>query len=113
MNLGLVERLVNAVLYEGYILYPYRPSAVKNQQRFNFGALCPESYSRAQRGTEAWSLQTECLVVGGPRTTIDVKGRFLHLRSREVGKLTTPLDELPEDAEPDFHMVESLEVGDQ
>ena len=85
MNLRLVERLVNAVLYEGYILYPYRPSAVKNQQRFNFGALCPESYSRAQRGTEAWSMQTECLVTGGPRTAIAVKGRFLHLLAREVG----------------------------
>src|SRR2546423_5940612 len=85
MNLRLVERLVNAVLSEGYILYPYRPSAVKNQQRFNFGALCPESYSRAQRGTEAWSMQTECLVTGGPRTAIAVKGRFLHLLAREVG----------------------------
>ncbi|MFL6278308.1 MAG: hypothetical protein ACJ74G_24245 [Blastocatellia bacterium] len=113
MNLRLVERLVNAVLYEGYILYPYRPSAVKNQQRFNFGALCPESYSHAQRGTEAWSMQTECLVMGGPHTTIDVKGRFLHLLAREVGKLTTPVVELSEGAEPDFHLVESLEVGDQ
>jgi hypothetical protein len=113
MNLRLVERLVNAVLYEGYILYPYRPSAVKNRQRFNFGALCPESYCDAQRGTEAWSMQTECLVMGGPRTAISVSGRFLHLLAREVGKLTTPLVELREGAEPDFHTVESLEVGGQ
>jgi hypothetical protein len=48
MNLSLVEKIANAVLYEGYILYPYRPSAVKNQQRWNFGALCPRSYSQAQ-----------------------------------------------------------------
>src|ERR1044072_6108466 len=84
MNLGLVERLVNAVLYEGYILYPYRPSAVKNQQRWNFGALCPESYSRAQGGTEAWTMQTECLAEGGGATALDVKVRFLHLSEREV-----------------------------
>jgi hydrogenase maturation protease len=84
MNLGLVEKIADAVLYEGYILYPYRPSAVKNQQRWNFGALCPESYSRAQGGTEAWTMQTECLATGGGATALDVKVRFLHLSEREV-----------------------------
>ncbi len=83
-NLGLVERIADAVLYEGYILYPYRPSAVKNQQRWNFGALCPESYSHAQGGTEAWTMQTECLVTGSDRATLNLKVRFLHLSSREV-----------------------------
>ncbi|MEN3331011.1 MAG: hypothetical protein V7641_376 [Blastocatellia bacterium] len=113
MNLRLVERLVNAVLYEGYILYPYRPSAVKNRQRFNFGALCPESYSVAQQGTEAWSMQTECLVRGGRRATIEVKARFLHLLAREVAELATPLVELREGDEPDYHPVEKLEIGDR
>ena len=36
MNAALVDGIVKAVLYEGYMLYPYRPSAVKNRQRFNF-----------------------------------------------------------------------------
>ncbi|HEV7893070.1 MAG TPA: hypothetical protein VGP08_20815 [Pyrinomonadaceae bacterium] len=85
MNLDLVEKIADAVLYEGYILYPYRPSSVKNQQRWNFGALCPESYSLAQGGTEAWTMQTECLVEGGERAALDVKVRFLHLLTREVG----------------------------
>lgn len=84
MNLGLVEKIADAVLYEGYILYPYRPSAVKNQQRWNFGALCPEPYSRAQGGTEAWTMQTECLCVCGDAAALDVKVRFLHLSEREV-----------------------------
>ena len=84
MNLGLVEKIADAVLYEGYILYPYRPSAVKNQQRWNFGALCPEGYSRAQGGTEAWTMQTQCLATGGAATALDVKVRFLHLSEREV-----------------------------
>ena len=84
MNLGLVEKIADAVLYEGYILYPYRPSAVKNQQRWNFGALCPEPYSRAQGGTEAWTMQTECLCEGDDATALDVKVRFLHLSEREV-----------------------------
>jgi hypothetical protein len=84
MNLGLVEKIADAVLYEGYILYPYRPSAVKNRQRWNFGALCPAAYSRAQGGTEAWTMQTECLAKGGGATALDVKVRFLHLSEREV-----------------------------
>jgi hypothetical protein len=84
MNLKLVEKIADAVLYEGYILYPYRASAVKNRQRFNFGALMPESYSIAQRGTANWSMQTECLVLGDADTMIEVKARFLHLLMREV-----------------------------
>jgi hypothetical protein len=87
MNLSLVEKIADAVLYEGYILYPYRPSAVKNQQRWNFGALCPESYSIAQGGTEAWTMQTQCLVQGSGNTALDVKVRFLHLLTREVCEL--------------------------
>lgn len=86
MNLGLVEKIADAVLYEGYILYPYRPSSVKNQQRWNFGALCPEAYSVAQNGTESWTMQTECLLQQTPRTNLEVKVRFLHLLTREVGR---------------------------
>lgn len=84
MNSTLVEKIADAVLYEGYILYPYRPSAVKNQQRWNFGALCPESYSLAQRGTESWTMQTECLIQTNAVTSIDLKVRFLQLLTREV-----------------------------
>ena len=113
MNLELVEKIADAVLYEGYMLYPYRASSVKNRQRFNWGALAPESYSRAQKGTEAFEMQTECLLQGDERTTFDVKVRFLHLVSREIGELETPLDELPKDAEPKFHFVLTLNVGGQ
>lgn len=113
MNLKLVENIANAVLYEGYMLYPYRASSVKNRQRFNWGALTPESYSRAQNGTEACSMQTECLLKGDENTTVDVKVRFLHLVSREIGKLDAPLDELPTDSKPDFHFVQTLDVGGQ
>lgn len=84
MTESLVEKIADAVLYEGYILYPYRPSAVKNQQRWNFGALCPESYSVAQRGTESWTMQTEGLIQANAATRLEVKVRFLHLLTREV-----------------------------
>ena len=86
MNLNLVEKIADAVLYEGYMLYPYRPSAVKNQQRWNFGALCPESYSLAQGGTESWTMQTECLVKNNAGAKLNVKVRFLHLLTREVAR---------------------------
>jgi hypothetical protein len=87
MNTSLVEKIADAVLYEGYILYPYRPSAVKNQQRWNFGALCPESYSLAQGGTESSTMRTECLMQTNPLTKLDVKARFLHLSTRVVVQL--------------------------
>src|SRR5438105_6980772 len=90
MKRELASRVARAVLYEGYLLYPYRPS-VKNRQRWTFGGLCPQAYSTAQGGTEASSLQTECLVEGGPDTTVAVTVRFLHLVARRVGELAVPL----------------------
>ena len=39
------EQVASAILYEGYILYPYRPSSVKNRQRWNFGVVYPPSSS--------------------------------------------------------------------
>ena len=46
MNFATVEKIANAVLYEGYILYPYRPSSTKNRQRWNFGTLYPQPLLR-------------------------------------------------------------------
>ncbi|MDQ2974431.1 MAG: hypothetical protein M3R69_03350 [Acidobacteriota bacterium] len=109
MNLSLVEKIADAVLYEGYILYPYRPSSVKNQQRWNFGALCPESYSLAQRGTESWTMQTECIIQQTPRTNLEIKVRFLHLLTREVGRRVAdcrlPIDECGHFQVGDSHLV--------
>ena len=53
-----VERIADAVLYEGYLLYPYRSSAVKNRQRWNFGVLYPRAYSQAQGGVEPFQMAT-------------------------------------------------------
>jgi hydrogenase maturation protease len=112
MNRSLVDRIADAVLYEGYILYPYRPS-VKNRQRWTFGGLYPEAYSRAQKGSDAWSNQTECLVHGGPDSTLSATVRFLHLTARQVGAIDPPLAEWPENAEPQFEPVERLRIGDR
>jgi hypothetical protein len=79
------EEVANAVLYEGYILYPYRPSSVKNQQRWNFGVVYPTGSSEG-----AATMETQCLAVvplsGAPRE-LDVKLRFLHLIARTTGQL--------------------------
>jgi hypothetical protein len=82
MNLAAVEKIANAVLYEGYILYPYRPSSTKNRQRWNFGTLYPRDFAEAQRPPESYRLSSECLIAGGPKTRLDMRIRFLQLVQR-------------------------------
>jgi hydrogenase maturation protease len=110
VNLEAAEKIAAAVLYEGYMLYPYRPSSVKNQQRWNFGVLCPRSYCEQQQGSEAWMTQTECLVKMGHSMRLAVKVRFLQLVQRSIGKLRAPGEEKPEDIEQAFDIVDRLEV---
>jgi hypothetical protein len=83
MNRPLVDQIADAVLYEGYLLYPYRPS-VKNRQRWTFGGLYPRAYSDAQAGTDPWMSQTECLVHAGEDPRLSPRVRFLHLQLRRV-----------------------------
>ena len=64
MNAKLLEDIADAVLYEGYMLYPYRPSSVKNRQRWNFGVLYPKPYAELQSGADNWFMNTECLATG-------------------------------------------------
>jgi hypothetical protein len=111
MNLATVEKIAKAVLYEGYMLYPYRPSSVKNQQRWNFGVLCPQSYSDEQKGSEAWTMRTECLVEANSLTTLEIRVRFLQLVARSVGELTKPVSALAPGDVPDFCVVERLALN--
>ncbi|HZZ71821.1 MAG TPA: hypothetical protein VFE24_06180 [Pirellulales bacterium] len=87
MNFAPADQIARAVLYEGYVLYPYRASAIKNRQRFNFGVLSP-------RGSETLDphlkgvFQAECLIAApAPRpapTEIELRVRCLHLRTRQL-----------------------------
>ncbi|WP_145058977.1 hypothetical protein [Lignipirellula cremea] len=100
-HFDLVQRIADAVLYEGYILYPYRASAVKNQQRFNFGVVAPPGQDEASR------MRTECLVVGkAPLLTIRV--RFLQAVAREAFRLVHATD--PADA-PQYAPTPKLEIN--
>jgi hypothetical protein len=75
-----IKEIANAILYEGYLLYPYRHSAIKNRQRWTFGAIYPRAYSEANGDLEPCRMQTECLVVGPDHSAaLDVTVRFLHL----------------------------------
>ncbi len=78
MTSSAVEHIANAILYEGYNLYPYRPSAIKNQHRWMFGVLYPKSYC-AQNRADHWLAHTECLILGNENVHVDVNVRFLQL----------------------------------
>lgn len=122
---GRVEKIAEAVLYEGYMLYPYRASAVKNQQRWNFGVLCPRSYSEEQNGSEAWMMQTQCLLQGGFSAQLGVKVRFLQLVNRSIGRsvgrpvgrpvgsVAQPPRETSADCGVELEIVDKLEVDGQ
>ena len=83
-----VESVVQAVLYEGYMLYPYRPSSVKNRQRWTFGGVYPQAWSQAS-GSDPWLMQSEFLIRGDARTRMDVRPGFLQVIDRIV--LEAPL----------------------
>jgi hydrogenase maturation protease len=83
-----VDAITRTLLYEGYLLYPYRRSAVKNRHRFNFGVLYPEDFGAgglqtnvpgAGPGTDRSFLLTECPLKGSPATRLVVSVRFLQL----------------------------------
>ncbi len=112
MNRATVDRIADAVLYEGYILYPYRPS-VKNRQRWTFGGLYPEAYCRAQAGADASGNQTECLIHGGADATVETVVRFLHRTARVVGAFDSPMTEWPVDGDLSYRPVEALRIGER
>ncbi len=77
MNEALIEKIASAVLYEGYMLYPYRHSSIKNKQRWNFGVVYPRDHSAREGGVEPWQMRTECLVNAADSAEITIKLRFL------------------------------------
>jgi hypothetical protein len=77
------SRVADAVLFEGYLLYPYRASAAKNQVRWQFGVLVPP-FLQAEAGAEPSASQTECLLERWEHATLHVRVRFLQVQAREV-----------------------------
>jgi len=79
MNFADAEKIAAAVLYEGYILYPYRATSTKNVQRWNFGTLYPRDYAEAQHPVECFRLFTECILEASADAKLNVRVRFLQL----------------------------------
>jgi hypothetical protein len=97
-----VAAVADAVLFEGYLLYPYRASAQKNQVRWQWGVLVPQGYGADSGETSA--NRTECLLElprsrgDGAEALVHVRVRYLHLERRTV------LDEAG-------HPLDALDVG--
>ncbi|MER7542371.1 hypothetical protein [Actinomadura sp.] len=86
--------VADAVLYEGYLLYPYRRSSGKNRVRWQFGVLVPPAWARehglddtgvAGSAEAAWQ-RTECLIEARPDTVVHFRVRFLQLQRKGVEK---------------------------
>lgn len=99
--MDVVSKIARTVLYEGYILWPYRRSALKNRGRWTFGGIFPEAYSRARGEDDRWEMRAECLVEGRPEASVKVRIAFLHTVERKVARAgeegLEPVDELEVD----------------
>jgi hypothetical protein len=102
--------VADAVLYEGYLLYPYRRSSPKNRVRWQFGVLAPREWVEAQRpvketvagSVDAWQQRTECLLEAKPCARLWVRLRFLQPQRRSVQVSAT---------DGEFVEVDELELG--
>ena len=100
MTLTAARKVADAILYEGYLLYPYRASSAKNQIRWQFGVLGPAGAAAAGVGEDP-AMSAEVLVQARPGATLEVFLRFLQVQSRTVERWTGE----------DWHQVEELVVG--
>jgi hypothetical protein len=97
-GLGVRERfervrpVADAVLYEGYLLYPYRRSSPKNRIRWQFGVLAPRAWVEADGpvpvgvagSVESWYQQTELLLQAPREATVQVRVRYLQVQRKRV-----------------------------
>jgi hypothetical protein len=99
--LQVARKVADAVLYEGYLLYPYRASSKKNQMRWQFGVLMPRLHATRASDAETWFSQTESLLEPRDRTVVRITFRCLQLQARVVEKAVAS----------GFEPVDSLECG--
>jgi hypothetical protein len=100
MSLELARTVADAVLFEGYLLYPYRATSGKNQVRWQFGVLGPCGAFDAGLGEDP-DMAADCVlgeVAAEGRVTAHL--RFLQLQTRTVERAThdrqrfEPVDQL-------------------
>ncbi|HSE07096.1 MAG TPA: hypothetical protein VLB29_00405 [Nocardioidaceae bacterium] len=105
MSLDQVRAVADAVLYEGYLLYPYRATARKNQARWQFGVLGPPGAAERGAGEEP-EMAVQCLLAAAGDSdnpagySLRIHVRFLQLQVRTVeryddrGERFVPVDVL-------------------
>jgi hypothetical protein len=100
VTLAKILEVADAVLYEGYLLYPYRSTSSKNQSRWQFGVLGPPGAARDGLGEEA-EMHCECLIRPDGDAALGLHLRFLQLQSRSLERVDldspggfVPADEL-------------------
>lgn len=96
------RHVADAVLFEGYVLYPYRASAAKNRLRWQFGVLVPPNWG-AESAEHSFQ-RTECLMEPKAGARLSAELRFLHAQRRTVQRLGT---------DGEFETVEQLELPDR
>jgi hypothetical protein len=86
-TLTAARQVADAVLYEGYLLYPYRASSPKNQVRWQFGILGPDGAAAGGVGEES-AMSSEMLVEAHPGAVVAGYLRFLQVQARVVERWT-------------------------
>ncbi|MFE2294693.1 hypothetical protein [Streptomyces sp. NPDC059452] len=82
---GQARAVADAVLFEGYVLYPYRASSAKNRMRWQFGVLVPPACTA--EGGEYAEQRTDVLLEPRTADRLHAELRFLHVRRRTVERL--------------------------
>ncbi|HEU5002184.1 MAG TPA: hypothetical protein VFW71_05320 [Actinomycetota bacterium] len=98
---ALAKKMADAILYEGYVLYPYRASAAKNQVRWQFGVLAPNAWSQSG-GPEPWEQQVQLLAEPEDGAVLQLRLRFLQVQAKRVEERR---------GDGSFSPVETLTVG--
>lgn len=101
MSFAAAEAVADAVLYEGYALYPYRAGSAKNRVRFQWGVLVPPGYA-AVDPSERWHNTTQTLLEQAARSRVRIRVRFLHLMARRLEAGT---------ADGGWQAVDTLDLG--
>lgn len=92
-DLEQLGAVADAVLYEGYLLYPYRRSSPKNRVRWQFGVLLPRDWverdgpvtAGLSGSADSWYQQTECLLrIRRPGAVLRVRVRYLQMQHKQV-----------------------------
>jgi len=98
VNLDAVRRIADAVLYEGYILYPYRASAQKNRSRWQWGVVMGPGYAAAEESERDFT-QAEVVLEHSGQPAVQLIVRFLQVQRRstaEAGAAAPSWDEAVE-----------------